>query len=493
MKPVPRIIHCIWIGGGDIAQGKDTKAIKSWLKYGFKVWIWWDSSHTYSMHGVRNAISSGVGGEQLRKLYESEVDPPESSALGQTGKPQKSALGKDIRNLRMMTFIVRHREVVTAQADLIKIRQEYLESHLSRTDFLKQASGPAKQKLTLSWILDDYDAFRQDKSEFLKSQTKTSAEYEKLALVWFLDNRSKEAFRSIRKLKDDNKDRVTLCNIRDHKFIPGAPGSTMQWLNKDLLDMEMAFRGIFPAAASDILRYEILYNFGGIYMDVDLELTSAVPDSKLEVEANLALCAPLDSQVEREDASQPYQKATEETHSGMCFYASNGILAVHPRSKFVDHLREAIKLAYSLLGLPFGKPKNLILKHYWLKLVNKATIDLTGPNLVREIQYQLFLQDSKPPRWKPDEIPAHAVDRLIIALGKHTDLWLTPQKPEGVDTNAALKNDNYPRFAKLWEDNDPRYYKFWNWVFSNTYFPMEYVNWNTDAAKKSDTKAAGKQ
>ncbi len=239
-----------------------------------------------------------------------------------------------------------------------------------------------------------------------------------------------------------------------------------------------------PAAASDVLRYEILYTFGGVYMDVDLQLTAAL--DQLEVEDDLALCAFEDfTKRTRRNTSQVYHGKSAATHARKCFYAMNNIIATHKGSGFVALLRAAIGIAYGRMDNdPTGA-----LRAYWQCVPNKATIDLTGPNLVREVQYQLSLGVALV------DIPALCVDRVAAALAK-AKIATTSQDREVVQDRAKAAEElkaDFARMAELWPDDDPFYFAFWNWVWTHTYFPMHKVNWRTEASAKSDTKAAGKQ
>ncbi len=453
---IPKILHCIWIGGGDITQVKDLDGIQSWIdtQPDYQIWIWWDDSHMLNMHGVRNAIStasdgvasggaaavaapasgagSGGAGQVRRDHYEAERDD----------KDQKSALGRDIRNLRFLDWL----------------RQQ------------DRASLPEKVQA----FLDRYRAFYDSRDNAGKHQGD-----QKLALALFLIDETAKAFEPLRHLQESNSDRVRLCNLRSHEFLPGAPGGTMNWMNSDLYNREMAYRGIFPAAASDILRYEILYNYGGIYLDVDLQFQERL--GQLTVEENLARCAVEEDAkgTPRGDSSEEYHQKTAKTHGGKCFYAMNNIVATHKGSRFADLLRKCIRYSYDEMD----QDGDRIVKRYWKDIPNKATIDLTGPNLVREIQYCLYKGFS------PRDIPEKSYKRLEAALKKHE----AKMSEKHFDTIADLQRDDFPRFAKIWRDDDKRYVAFWNWVWAHTYFPMEKVNWHTPAAAQSDTKAAAQQ
>jgi hypothetical protein len=444
-QSIPKVIHCIWIGGGDITKAKSLKGIKSWLKTqpDYEIWIWWDDAHVFSMHGTRDAIRDPA----LRKFYESDVDP----------KGQRSAPGRDIRNFRFL------REAVKQPLGFVK-------------------DPEAQERL---------GAFQADFKEYRSKHYPDQDDDTVLAL--YLIHRSQVAFNPIRELASQHPDQIKLCNVRSRKFVPTTVGTGMQWMNRDLFEEEMALRGMFPAAASDVLRYEILYNYGGIYMDVDLELVEEL--GSLSVEDNLARCAVEDAKAApRKTWSLPYQRMTKDTHGGKCLYAMNNIVATHARSEFSDVLRKAIRLAYDAMtpGNSRGSQldaKGNTLQRYWGQVINKATVDMTGPNLVRDIQYCLYRE------FELTKIPALTVQRLIQALRTYIELWdgKSHEQQQNMDEAQILTFDAFPRFAKIWRDDDPAYSGFWQWVCDHTYFPMEKVNWRTDDARKSDTKAAARQ
>jgi hypothetical protein len=410
-REIPKIIHFIWIGGGNLATVKSLDGLNSWLgEKDYELWIWWDDAHMFSIP-ARKEMS---GSREKREDYERDLK-----------------MGRDIHNLR----------------------------------FLAGTKGPQ----------------------------------EKLDLAVDLINKMRENFQCIRDLAKRYPDRIKLCNIRSHEYLPNAPGSTMEWTNRDLFDVEMSRRGVFPAAASDILRYEILYNYGGVYLDVDLEMRE--PLKTLTVEKDLALCGYINSfkrnelnqplnpkealKLRRKEfCTQPYHEATKVTHKGECFYAQNGILATHAKSRFVDLLRRSIRVGYRHMGFAGGaqpaySDEEQLLKRYWETVINKSTLDLTGPNLVRDIQYCLFRG------FNPDQIPDITINRLMWELKAHPD-------PEhwGIDDHPDMAVMSYPRNAELWRDDDPAYYGFYNWVSRTTWFPIHCIRWETEASLKSDTRAA---
>lgn len=285
----------------------------------------------------------------------------------------------------------------------------------------------------------------------------------------------------LRNLSRKYDDRLHICDI--HKDLVSYVPKVLKSLTFDenlraAYDRELSNRGIFPAAAADILRYAVLLQFGGIYIDIDFELTKPLPHD-MEVTENLALIGLIDAQgsVRGNSVAQEYQKQTEVQFKNRCFYACNALIATHEQSAFMNEVCQSIVDAYAILD---NKTGNECLKSYYEKYINKSTLDITGPNLIRDILYRFYFID------KIQATPVSAVDRLINALQQHP-------KIVGQDRHELLFNDDFPRFAKVWRDDDNRYFEFWTWVYTKAYFPMEYINWETEASKQSDTKEAGKQ
>ena len=266
-----------------------------------------------------------------------------------------------------------------------------------------------------------------------------------------------------------------MCNIRKHEFLPGQ----MDWMNRDLYSLELTERGMFFAAASDILRYEILYNFGGVYMDVDLRLTEGL--GELDVEADGVRVA-----IESDKRGSPYSggewagrdRIKVPAHENKCFYLMNNIVASHPESRFVQALRQAIRFSFDLALLKDARScleldRNNLLGAYRKQKITPSTLDMTGPNIIRDVMYLRLLGTS----W--EEIPRQNVIRLVDALDKAS----RNQKPEGPCA----------RTEAVWRDDEVAHQPFWRWVADNACFPMRPVNWNTPEANESDCRKAGNQ
>lgn len=460
-REIPKIIHVVWIGGGDLTKVKDLEGIRSYLRTNpsYEVWLWWDHSHVFNMHGVRKALNLPLEEQEQRAAFRTVYQEPAPDAGEDYPQPERGP-GQDHRSFQLL------QRILSADAPIPAGLQDFFQEFV---DYWERQYSPGG-------LFEGSE--RPPLGVFMKSEEQKGRRETLLAL--FLLHKANDAMAPLREAAGKSDGRLVLRDVAELT-------AEMNWLNWDSYNKELGFRGIFPAAASDILRYEILYNYGGIYMDVDLQLTASL--DQLSVGENLALCAFEDFHgVDRADgANQIYHKGSHKTHGDHPFYAMNNIVATHPQSCFADTLRLAIKQAYQEMEAQPDGP----LRSYWEQVPNKSTIDLTGPNLVREVLYQCFLGTPQ------NEMAQHCVERLRSA---------TPHflKNDRDSTKAALKaldpqqkgtpvDEPFARSATVWDDSDPRHFGFWNWVWENAYFPMHKVNWQTEAAAKSDTKAAGKQ
>lgn len=121
--------------------------------------------------------------------------------------------------------------------------------------------------------------------------------------------------------------------------------------------------GAYPAA-SDIARYEILHQRGGIYTDVDLECKQTLAFDKLKSHPDLVLVGMAASKKEEAGSVTPY--------------FANALIASHQGSKLISDLIGDIKEEYdSIKGNDFSGTR-------YFARPNKATIERTGPNKLRE-------------------------------------------------------------------------------------------------------------
>ena len=96
-RKIPKIIHCIWIGGGDITKVKSLAGIESWLEEtDYDVWVWWDDAHVFSAE-TRKEMSKGKDKDSSpRQVFDTSVE--KGSPLRNSAAP-----GMDIHNVRFLT------------------------------------------------------------------------------------------------------------------------------------------------------------------------------------------------------------------------------------------------------------------------------------------------------------------------------------------------------------------------------------------------------
>ncbi len=123
--------------------------------------------------------------------------------------------------------------------------------------------------------------------------------------------------------------------------------------NSFYYEMEMVNRGGNFGAASDLLRIEILYHYGGIYSDIDLGSLKGF--GGLTCDTDLALIGRYNTLL------------------------SNALLASHPRSRFMAMCRDRMGTNYKQL-----RSNDCDMEQYYRDM-RKATIQLTGPSCVKMV------------------------------------------------------------------------------------------------------------
>lgn len=272
-------------------------------------------------------------------------------------------------------------------------------------------------------------------------------------------------------------DRLLLADVRS-KALEGR----IDWHNLELYERELTLRGMFAAAASDILRYEILYNFGGVYMDVDIELTGDLGTLRAHPDLLLAGITP-------DRAGKPCYKRWEGrdrieatiNYWMKCFYISNCIVAACPGSRAMQAVRETVGLAYACMEkttrISFQLDPKRLIRNFWDSDITRSTLDLTGPNVVREV----LLQVHNGSNW--DAIPYAGIKRLVQDLTE----FHGKKMPKDFD------DETFRRVAYVWRDDHRAHLDFWKWISTWAVFPMKKIACDTDAAERSDCRTASTQ
>ncbi|RKG76478.1 hypothetical protein D7W79_17660 [Corallococcus exercitus] len=299
---------------------------------------------------------------------------------------------------------------------------------------------------------------------------------EKLAVTKALIQESFSDLQPLRDLAARSNGRLKLCNLRSHEMLTG-----MHFLNMEAYEQELTLRGMFAAAASDILRYEVLYNFGGVYMDVDIDLLTDLGELTVDPHGALVGITP-DRKGAASAADYPGRRhmACTADYENKSLYLSNCIVAAAPHSPVIDALRQTIHLAYQLIG--WRSPKATFeldpqrkLESFWTNNITRATLDLTGPNLLRDILWMYY--ENRP--W--GQMPAACIGRLCGSL---------PLAPASASASASPAFD---RVAPVWRDDAAAHVPFWTWVAAHAAFPMVHVKCDTAAADASDCLTANLQ
>jgi hypothetical protein len=206
--------------------------------------------------------------------------------------------------------------------------------------------------------------------------------------------------------------------------------SDIQLQNRSAYNHEVIGRnGAYPAA-SDIARYEILYNYGGVYADIGLECLQPLAGS-LESHPDLMVVG---LRVNKKDAD-----------GNVIPYFSNALLASHAKSEMLAEFIQKIGKKYQCLkGNEFDGDR-------YFSRPNRSTIDLTGPNALR-----------------------HHVDTFVHQAQEQSDL---------------VRNDAFSLAEAIWGKADPENKVFWGAVESHMTLPEGYVNFETEEQQLSATYA----
>lgn len=200
--------------------------------------------------------------------------------------------------------------------------------------------------------------------------------------------------------------------------------------NKAAYMHEIVGRNGGYAAASDIVRYEIVGEYGGTYTDIDLECVQNL-EGALNAHPDLMLVG--------------LMKDKKDTRIEATPYFANALFSSHPGSTMLAGLVNHIGQKYAAMkGNEFTGDR-------YFSRPNKCTIETTGPNALR----------------------SH-VDRVIKSA---------QDVPHLVRDDVASLSD------MLWDKDLPQNQEFWRRVDTHFKFPEGYVNFETEEQQNSATKA----
>lgn len=208
--------------------------------------------------------------------------------------------------------------------------------------------------------------------------------------------------------------------------------SDIQPKNKDAYQHEIIGRnGAYPAA-SDIARYEILHEHGGVYADIDLECLQPL-SGELQAHPNLMLVGLAGAKNEASGSATPY--------------FANALLASHPNSEMLADFINKIGEDYQTLkGNEFRGDR-------YFSRPNKSTIEATGPN----------------------------------GLRGHVDAVIR----QGQEQPQLMRNDVLSLSERIWDKGQQQNDDFWTSMESHFKFPDNYVEFETEEQQQSATKAMG--
>ncbi len=249
-----------------------------------------------------------------------------------------------------------------------------------------------------------------------------------------------EATRAMGDMKDlQRKTKVECPNL---EFMDLREHMQSEFRNLFFYDLETANRCGNCPAASDILRYELLKKYGGVYMDVDIAVKEAFGDLYCQHEYALYYLA------------ESEEKPPTNSDITSYFYFINALIACHPESVIMKSCIDKIRNNYKTLNSGVKHSIHAMIKsmfdtkrNYYCP--NKFTIETTGPNMLREEVYLQFAC-------------------------------------RGAGGQNTIKINDYIKDKTLKQDQG--FKSFWEWVEENCRFPDEKINFDTEEQKQSATK-----
>ncbi len=404
-RQVPNNIHMVWVGSkpGD----KQEEYLRQWaaMNPNHKIMLWVDSTQfdayatNKSAQAKAESIYPGYQAERpLRGLF-SQLN----AVLNNAGTSARNSsetkqvlleLNKELSssaNKTLKASLLPNGEKVTAE-NASQVLHAF-ERHTSRTD----------------------DKFYQAEAVILDQTTKSWDRYASNP------PRDTAALEAVKARFSDVKN----VQIRDL-----SNPSDIRLKNKDVYAHEIIGRNGGYAAASDVARYEIVYQHGGTYTDIDLQCLRPL-DGALNAHPNLMLVGMADGKNDAKGSATPY--------------FANALFSSHAGSAMLGSLIDGVGNNYrTMKGNEYAGDR-------YHSRPNKSTIETTGPNALR----------------------GH-VERVIQEAEGRPDL---------------VRNDAGSLAERVWDKPTAQNQKYWELMRSHFWFPKELVEFETEEQQKSATKA----
>lgn len=411
MHKVEKIIHCVWIGGGNLEAVKGLEGIRSWLDHApdYRIVLW--------------------------------TDPQRQLAAGVMG--------------------------------LLRTNRDVNKAYIQR-----QRKDIGHKPFKLEWCDADWRVFLDELHALFQAANTAKASEVLAGLIARI-----EAIPA-----------TAEANMAALKALEGALGSrfevrdiaTLRHLPRRAYAIEMSNRGLNFAGASDIIRYAALLEHGGLYLDVDLRLKEDIGEISLPPQAMLAAIEPAKGVIRAPIANSPFQQATAIFGQDSAYVMNNALIA-HAGSAPLRRMVDWIAAIYDLILPADGSnPAALTISAYWHLMPTKSTLDITGPNLVRDVLFYDFSQETADfPQWcrRRLSLMLKALESSKNAYEKQFFSWRSD------DTDKVVGILPFNRHAMVWPDGQIIYQPWWDWFLHNALFPMDIIDFESAYARPSSTSA----